>query len=111
MGNKLARTTQASASEYYLHDLPSTCNLVLKEPLGGGRFLKSVLCIHDEGLVVVKVYFKRGEFPDLKVQYILSFFSIIRETLVISMMRIGSNAWLILYFFCPKTRDFFHPRY
>lgn len=66
MGNKLARTTQASASEYYLHDLPSTCNLVLKEPLGGGRFLKSVLCIHDEGLVVVKVYFKRGEFPDLK---------------------------------------------
>jgi hypothetical protein len=27
-----------------------------------------VLCIHDEGLVVVKVYFKRGEFPDLKVE-------------------------------------------
>eukprot|EP00250_Pteridium_aquilinum_P016932 c23371_g3_i3 orf=69-4718(+) len=66
MGNKLARTTQASASEYYLHDLPSTCSLVLKEPLGGGRFLKSILCLHDEGLVVVKVYFKRGEFPDLK---------------------------------------------
>ncbi|MCO5613378.1 hypothetical protein L7F22_067654 [Adiantum nelumboides] len=66
MGNKLARTTQGSASEYYLHDLPSTCNLVLKEPLGGGRFLKSILCLHDEGLVVVKVYFKRGEFPDLK---------------------------------------------
>lgn len=66
MGNKLARTTQASASEYYLHDLPSTCNLVLKEVLGGGRCLKSVLCIHDEGLLLVKVYFKRGEFPDLK---------------------------------------------
>nr|CAB3448213.1 unnamed protein product [Digitaria exilis] len=27
MGNKIARTTQASATEYYLHDLPSTYNL------------------------------------------------------------------------------------
>lgn len=67
MGNKLARTTQQSASEYYLHDLPSSYNLVLKEALGGGRFLKSVLCVHDEGLLLVKVYFKRGESPDLKV--------------------------------------------
>lgn len=66
MGNKLARTTQQSASEYYLHDLPSSYNLVLKEALGGGRFLKSVLCVHDEGLLLVKVYFKRGESPDLK---------------------------------------------
>ncbi|KAM7259635.1 hypothetical protein ACFE04_015376 [Oxalis oulophora] len=60
MGNKIARTTQASASEYYLHDLPSSYNLVLKEVLGRGRFLKSILCKHDEGLVLVKVYFKRG---------------------------------------------------
>ncbi|CAK9875311.1 unnamed protein product [Sphagnum jensenii] len=66
MGNKLARTTQVSASEYYLHDLPSSYNLVLKETLGGGRFLKSVQCVHDEGLLLVKVYFKRGEFIDLK---------------------------------------------
>ncbi|XP_024383874.1 serine/threonine-protein kinase VPS15 isoform X3 [Physcomitrium patens] len=66
MGNKLARTTQASASEYYLHDLPSSYNLVLKEVLGGGRFLKSVQCVHDEGLLLVKVYFKRGESLDLK---------------------------------------------
>jgi phosphoinositide-3-kinase regulatory subunit 4 len=40
--------------------------LVLKETLGGGRFLKSVQCVHDEGLLLVKVYFKRGEFIDLK---------------------------------------------
>ncbi|CAA3026652.1 probable serine threonine- kinase vps15 isoform X1 [Olea europaea subsp. europaea] len=61
MGNKIARTTQASATEYYLHDLPSSYNLVLKEVLGRGRFLKSILCKHDEGLVLVKVYFKRGD--------------------------------------------------
>lgn len=67
MGNKLSRTTQASASEYYLHDLPSSFNLVLKESLGKGRFLKSIQCVHDEGLLLVKVYFKRGEVPDLKV--------------------------------------------
>lgn len=67
MGNKLARTTQVSASEYYLHDLPSSYNLVLKEALGGGRLLKSVQCVHDEGLLLVKVYFKRGESLDLKV--------------------------------------------
>ncbi|KAF5181573.1 Serine/threonine-protein kinase VPS15 [Thalictrum thalictroides] len=66
MGNKIARTTQASASEYYLHDLPSSYNLVLKEVLGRGRFLKSIQCKHDEGLVLVKVYFKRGDSIDLK---------------------------------------------
>ncbi|GMY36187.1 serine/threonine-protein kinase VPS15 [Fagus crenata] len=66
MGNKIARTTQVSASEYYLHDLPSSYNLVLKEVLGRGRFFKSILCKHDEGLVLVKVYFKRGDFIDLR---------------------------------------------
>ncbi|XP_057967357.1 serine/threonine-protein kinase VPS15 [Malania oleifera] len=66
MGNKIARTTQASASEYYLHDLPSSYNLVLKEVLGRGRFFKSIQCKHDEGLVLVKVYFKRGDFIDLR---------------------------------------------
>ncbi|XP_042498270.1 serine/threonine-protein kinase VPS15 [Macadamia integrifolia] len=66
MGNKIARTTQVSASEYYLHDLPSSYNLVLKEVLGRGRFLKSIQCKHDEGLVLVKVYFKRGDSIDLK---------------------------------------------
>ena len=67
MGNKIARTTQVSASEYYLHDLPSSYNLVLIEVLGRGRFFKSILCKHDEGLVLVKVYFKRGDLLDLKV--------------------------------------------
>ncbi|KAL8152973.1 hypothetical protein V2J09_010733 [Rumex salicifolius] len=66
MGNKIARTTQASATEYYLHDLPSSFNLVLKEVLGRGRFLKSIQCKHDEGLVIVKVYFKRGDEIDLR---------------------------------------------
>ncbi|KAL4205052.1 hypothetical protein AMTRI_Chr01g135210 [Amborella trichopoda] len=66
MGNKIARTTQVSASEYYLHDLPSSYNLVLKEVLGRGRFFKSIQCKHDEGLVLVKVYFKRGDPLDLK---------------------------------------------
>ncbi|PON62468.1 Regulatory associated protein of TOR [Parasponia andersonii] len=66
MGNKIARTTQVSASEYYLHDLPSSYNLVLKEVLGRGRFFKSILCKHDEGLVLVKVYFKRGDYVDLR---------------------------------------------
>ncbi|XP_074280909.1 serine/threonine-protein kinase VPS15 isoform X1 [Silene latifolia] len=66
MGNKIARTTQASATEYYLHDLPSSYNLVLKEVLGRGRFFKSIQCKHDEGLVIVKVYFKRGDQIDLR---------------------------------------------
>ncbi|KAG6553996.1 hypothetical protein Mapa_004913 [Marchantia paleacea] len=61
MGNKLARTAQLQPNEFYLSDLPSTYNLVLKEVLGGERLFKSVLCVHDEGLLVVKIYFKRGE--------------------------------------------------
>jgi hypothetical protein len=68
MGNKIARTTQASATEYYLHDLPSTYNLVLLDVVSRDRFLKAVRCKHDEGLLLVKVYFKRaGEPIDLKV--------------------------------------------
>ena len=68
MGNKIARTTQASATEYYLHDLPSTYNLVLLDVVTRGRCLKSIRCKHDEGLLLVKVYFKRaGEPIDLRV--------------------------------------------
>eukprot|EP00898_Chlorokybus_atmophyticus_P003180 jgi/Chlat1/3863/Chrsp26S04158 len=52
MGNQLARTTQVSASDYYLHEVPTRG--AYKEVLGGGRFLKTVLCKHDEGLVVAK---------------------------------------------------------
>ncbi|XP_056167022.1 serine/threonine-protein kinase VPS15-like isoform X1 [Syzygium oleosum] len=66
MGNKIARTKQGSASEYYLHDLPSSYNLVLKEVLGKGRFFKAIQCKHDEGLVLVKVYFKRDDSIDLR---------------------------------------------
>ncbi|KAJ1289758.1 hypothetical protein BS78_02G188700 [Paspalum vaginatum] len=67
MGNKIARTTQVSATEYYLHDLPSTYNLVLLDVVSRGRFLKSVRCKHDEGLLLIKVYFERaGEPIDLK---------------------------------------------
>ncbi|GKV11805.1 hypothetical protein SLEP1_g23026 [Rubroshorea leprosula] len=40
MGSKISRTTQVSASEYYLHDMPSFYDLVLKEVLGRGRFFK-----------------------------------------------------------------------
>ncbi|KAE8778735.1 putative serine/threonine-protein kinase vps15 [Hordeum vulgare] len=36
MRNKIARTTHASATEYYLHDLPSTYNLVLLDLVGRG---------------------------------------------------------------------------
>nr|GEY88462.1 armadillo-like helical [Tanacetum cinerariifolium] len=38
----------------------------LKEVLGRARFLKSIQCKHDEGLVLVKVYFKRGDSSDLR---------------------------------------------
>ena len=35
--------------------------------LGKGRFLKTVLCVHDMGgLLVVKVFYKREEVPDLR---------------------------------------------
>lgn len=33
---------------------------------GGGRLLKTVLCVHDIGALVVKVYHSRGEPVDLK---------------------------------------------
>ncbi|CAA6654858.1 unnamed protein product [Spirodela intermedia] len=66
MGNKIAKTTQVSASEYYLHDLPSSYNLVFIESLGHDRLFKSIRCKHDEGEVIVKVYFKRGDSLGLK---------------------------------------------
>ncbi|KAK9817197.1 hypothetical protein WJX72_010933 [[Myrmecia] bisecta] len=62
MGNQLAQPQRLQPE--HLAELP---NLVLKDTIGGGRFLKTLLCVPDEGgLVVVKVYHKRGEVPDLR---------------------------------------------
>ncbi|KAI3438322.1 hypothetical protein D9Q98_000756 [Chlorella vulgaris] len=42
-------------------------SVTFKDSLGGGRFFKSSLCVHDDGgLVVVKVYAKRDDTPDLR---------------------------------------------
>ncbi|GIL95346.1 hypothetical protein Vretimale_1391, partial [Volvox reticuliferus] len=57
MGNVLAQPVRVPVDP--LADLPG---VVLKDTLGGGRFLKTLLCLHDSGgLVVVKVYFKRPD--------------------------------------------------
>jgi len=63
----LSAREQSEVGFDYIHNLPSSYNLVLIEVLGRGRFFKSILCKHDEGLVLVKVYFKRGDLLDLKV--------------------------------------------
>lgn len=55
MGNSIA--LQAPTDDLFLQDLQS---LTLKNSLGGGRLLKSVTCMHDEGLVVVKVRQREG---------------------------------------------------
>lgn len=106
MGNKIARTTQVSASEYYLHDLPSSYNLVLKEVLGRGRFFKSILCKHDEGLVLVKVYFKRGDYIDLReyerrLSYIRETFRVIDHPHVwpFQVEFFGISCFLSIYLF------------
>jgi serine/threonine protein kinase len=51
MGNQLA----APIVDYQLHELPG---VDLREALGGGRFLRTLLCVHDEGQLVVKVFAK-----------------------------------------------------
>ena len=61
MGNQLAKSAARPAE--LLSDLP---NVVWKDTLGGGRLMKTFLCVHDEGgLVVVKVYLKREGSPRL----------------------------------------------
>ena len=104
MGNKIARTTQVSATEYYLHDLPSSYNLVLKEVLGRGRFFKSIQCKHDEGLVLVKVYFKRGDSIDLReyerrLEHIKETFSLLDQPHVWPFQVTNSLLILLLFFF------------
>ncbi|GBG00520.1 phosphoinositide 3-kinase regulatory subunit 4 [Raphidocelis subcapitata] len=55
MGNQLAAPQKIAAD---ITDLP----VVVKDTLGSGRFIKTLLCVHDNGgLVVVKVYHKRGD--------------------------------------------------
>mmetsp|Transcript_459 Transcript_459/g.1742 ORF Transcript_459/g.1742 Transcript_459/m.1742 type:complete len:1427 (+) Transcript_459:143-4423(+) len=62
MGNQLAKAVTTRPAEL-LSDLP---NVVYKDTLGGGRVLKTFVCVHDDGgLVVVKVYLKREGSPDL----------------------------------------------
>lgn len=66
MGNQLAAPRPvADSGDYFLHELPG--NSSYKETLASGRLLSTLLCIHDEGLIVVKVYFKRAEALKLKV--------------------------------------------
>ncbi|BDA42626.1 probable phosphoinositide 3-kinase regulatory subunit 4 [Coccomyxa sp. Obi] len=63
MGNQLSQPQKLQPE--HLAEVPK---VVLKENLGGGRFLKTLLCLHDDGgLVVVKVYYKRDDVPDLRV--------------------------------------------
>ena len=61
MGNQLAAPARVQPGELLASDVPT---LVYKDSLGGGRFLKTFLTRHEEGssggLVVVKVYLKRG---------------------------------------------------
>ena len=68
MGNKLATPSQAALqSDYYLHDLPG--NIVCKEAVvvATGRFLKTLKCFTDHGLIIVKVYLKRDAALNLSV--------------------------------------------
>lgn len=72
MGNQLASAKPVqSPTGYFLHELPH--NVGHKETLGGGRCMKTLRCFHDEGQVVVKVYFKRGEALDVQVLFFLFF--------------------------------------
>ena len=62
MGNQLA---QLSAAQDYtaLPELGPTVSVL--ERLGGGRFMKSIKCAHDDGEIVIKVYTKRE--PSLRL--------------------------------------------
>ena len=95
MGNYIERTTQASATKYYVHDLSSTYNLVLLDVVSRGRFLKSVRCKHDEGLLLVKVYFKRvDESIDLKVIHLWPWLAAARRrptNPLVTSVRFGSG--------------------
>ncbi|MEW5319537.1 MAG: hypothetical protein WDW38_010682 [Sanguina aurantia] len=62
MGNVLAQPAKLQPD--LLSEIP---NVVLKDTLGGGRFMKTLLCVHDEGgLVVVKVTLKRSDTPSME---------------------------------------------
>lgn len=68
MGNRLA-SQQVAPIEYYLHDVP---RFALTSLLGKGRFLKTIQCVHDQGLVVLKVFVKsspHGEDHDAITEY------------------------------------------
>ena len=55
MGNQLAPLSQPD-----YHNLPELgTRVVFEERLGGGQFLKSIKVLSEDGLLVVKVYFKR----------------------------------------------------
>ncbi|KAL4452504.1 hypothetical protein ABPG75_008166 [Micractinium tetrahymenae] len=66
MGNQLTAPGRALPPAEVLADLGS---VTYKDSLGGGRLFKSALCVHDDGgLVVVKVYAKRGGGEPLDVR-------------------------------------------
>ena len=57
MGNQLA---QLSSQQPDYNNLPEIGGVIqFREKLGGGRFLKTLKCVNEDGILVVKVYHKR----------------------------------------------------
>jgi hypothetical protein len=53
-------------------------NLVLLDAISCGRFFKSIVCKHDDGIVIVKFYLKPPESPSTS-RYALSIWGSGRE--------------------------------
>ena len=64
-----------------MHNLPERLGVVVQERLGGGQFLKSYKCVNEDGVLVVKVYAKRG--PSTELKHYATMLSEVRERLTV----------------------------
>ena len=77
MGNQLASQQQPD-----YNNLLADNNLAFQERLGGGRFLKTLKCVNEDGILVVKVYFKRD--PSLSLAKYEELLSMVRSRLTVN---------------------------
>ena len=59
MGNQLAPLSSQQPDYSNLPEAGTGGSLQFQAKLGGGRFLKTLKCVNEDGILVVKVYFKR----------------------------------------------------
>lgn len=115
MGNNLSSGGPTDVPLAYLASIPE---YVHQQTLGLGKTLKSLMCLHEEGQVVIKLYIKRDASFSLagyeqRLQAVRDSFSALEQPSVLVCLKVEEDAraaFLVRQYFAYNLFDRFHSR-